>query len=92
LPFSWIGGKAAEQTAQLVVNLFSLCVPHDVEQSRCRQAIQTTRKAPVRRPTFVKVRKQNLHILDVGHFATLEVPGQVASLTADFVKLLKLLH
>jgi pimeloyl-ACP methyl ester carboxylesterase len=27
-----------------------------------------------------------LHVLDVGHFATLEVPGQVASLTADFVK------
>jgi pimeloyl-ACP methyl ester carboxylesterase len=27
-----------------------------------------------------------LHILDAGHFATLEVPGQVASLVADFVK------
>jgi pimeloyl-ACP methyl ester carboxylesterase len=27
-----------------------------------------------------------LHVLDAGHFATLEVPGQVASLVSDFVK------
>jgi pimeloyl-ACP methyl ester carboxylesterase len=27
-----------------------------------------------------------VHVLDVGHFATLEAPGQVAGLIADFVK------
>jgi len=48
--------------------------------------------APGAKAHLREVPQAELHILDVGHFARLEVPGQVASLRAEFVKRHKLLH